>query len=488
MWRSLLPRSLRTRMLLLTLGTIVLVQAATFATVSYYSKRFTEDVSVELTATTIRTLRAALAEIPAEKRPEFVRDASQNQWRLWSRSLPADVSLESRHRYTGSTRDGARENNRDRERRPPPPPDDVRHTLRNFVEALNQRLDDDTRVALSRGPEPRMYISLIQDPAMDDAGHFREWLVIPLDRITRPVATPLILVWLTGMVLLLLLSAAFAWHITRPLTLLAKAADQLAAGKPERVQPSGPSETRSLGERFNAMMDKLAESAAVQRTLLAGLPHDLKGPLSRMWLRVEMSDDATLKEGMRQDVQDMQKMIDQFINFVRGSDEASYHFAPLPLRPWLEERVTAWQQAGSDVHLLTVPNEDLVLEADELALGRLVDNLVTNAFNHGKPPVEISLRVEPESAVIVVRDHGPGISADRRSEAMRPFSRLDEARTRTGSVGLGLALAEMITRAHGGALTLGNAATGGLQTTIRLPRQRLNSGGSGGNDSPNMRQ
>src|SRR5690606_39846572 len=95
-WRILLPRSLRTRMVLLTLGTILLVQAATFATVSYYRKQFTEEVSVELTATTIRTLRAALAEIPAEQRPDFVRNASQNQWRLWSRSLPANASLQQR--------------------------------------------------------------------------------------------------------------------------------------------------------------------------------------------------------------------------------------------------------------------------------------------------------------------------------------------------------------------------------------------------------
>src|SRR5690606_6052609 len=156
----------------------------------------------------------------------------------------------------------------------PPPPDDIRRNLRSFVGALNTRLDDDTRVALSRGPEPRLYISLIEVPDIDEGMRLREWLVIPLDRITRPVATPMIIVWVTGMTLLLLLSAAFAWHITRPLTRLAKAADQLAAGNPERVEPSGPSETRSLGERFNAMLDTLAESAAVQRTLLAGLPHD----------------------------------------------------------------------------------------------------------------------------------------------------------------------------------------------------------------------
>src|SRR3546814_5495045 len=80
------------------------------------------------------------------------------------------------------------------------------------------------------------------------------------------------------------------------------------------------------------MLDTLAESSAVQRTLLAGLPHDLKGPLSRMWLRIEMIDDPTFQEGMRKDVQDMQRMVNQFIGFVRGSDPASYQFQTLDLR------------------------------------------------------------------------------------------------------------------------------------------------------------
>src|SRR5690606_11979955 len=101
-------------------------------------------------------------------------------------------------------------------------------------------------------------------------------LVIPLERLAPPVATPIIIVWLGGMGLLLIIAAAFSWHITRPLTRLAKAADQLAAGQPQRVTPSGPTETRILGQRFNAMLDALAESNAVRHTLLAGLPHDLK--------------------------------------------------------------------------------------------------------------------------------------------------------------------------------------------------------------------
>ncbi|UYO95554.1 sensor histidine kinase [Pollutimonas sp. M17] len=462
MLRSLLPRSLRARLLLFTLGTILLVQAATFATVSYYRKKFTEEVAVEFTATTIRTLRASLAEIPAEERAEFVRNASQNEWRLWSRSLPSDASLEGRAAE-------ARMRHDHRHPPPPPPPGDIRNNLRTFVQALNKRLDDGTRVALSRGPEPRIYISLLSEPEVEDMRYNREWLVIPLDRIAPPVATPMILVWLTGMGFFLLFAAAFSWHITRPLTRLAKAADQLAAGQPQRVVPSGPSETRILGERFNAMLDTLAESSAVQRTLLAGLPHDLKGPLSRMWLRIEMVDDPTFQEGMRKDVQDMQRMVNQFIGFVRGSDPGSYQFSPLELGAWLEEQVSAWESAGSPVKFAQTNRRPLNLNADKVALGRLLDNLITNALNHAAPPVEIALDTEPGMAVITVADHGPGISAERRAEALRPFSRLDDARTRTGSVGLGLALADAIARAHGGSLALDEAQGGGLAVRIRLP-------------------
>src|SRR5690606_31975634 len=248
-----------------------------------------------------------------------------------------------------------------------------------------------------------------------------------------------------------------------------KAADQLAAGQPQRVSPSGPSETRILGERFNAMLDTLAESNAVQRTLLAGLPHDLKAPLSRMWLRIEMAEDTTFKEGMLKDVQDMQRMVNQFIGFVRGADPGSYQLSSMPLNAWLDEQVSAWESAGSPVKLTSMSEQTLTISGDKMALERLLDNLITNALNHGQPPVEVALQASNGNAVITVSDHGTGISAERRIEALRPFSRLDDARTRTGSVGLGLALADNIARAHEGSLALESASWGGLQVRITLP-------------------
>lgn len=466
----LVPRSLSARLILLTLGSLLVVQAATLATVAHFRQKFTEQVTVEVTATTIRTLRQSLAQIPADQRAEFVRQASRNEWRLWTRTLPPNARLERRHHAADNTRDTQNSVDANRGQNDAlPPVNDLRRELRKFVDALNARLDDGTRVGLSRGPVPRMYISLVPDAT--DGPPRQEWLVIPLDQLAPPVSTPAILAWLGGMGLLLLMVAAFSWHITRPLTRLAKAADQLAAGTPQRVEPSGPTETRLLAERFNVMLDTLAESETVRRTLLAGLPHDLKGPLARMRLRAEMLDNADAQEGFKNDIQDMQRMINQFIGFVRGTDLSTYQFAPLDLKTWLDEQIGAWESTGSDVHMVALPVDAVQINADRHALARLIDNLVTNALNHARPPVEVSLTTEGRTALIRIIDHGEGILAERRAEAMRPFSRLDTARTLTGSVGLGLALSEAIVKAHQGTLTLGDAPSGGLALEIRLPLQ-----------------
>ena len=460
--RYLVPRSLRARLILLVLGSALLAQAATLTTVAYLRDKFLDEVAIDYVATTIRTLRAALAQIPAEDRASFVRVASQGQWHLWSRLLPPEARLQRRldHRW--------------HDHEPPPLPPEyngVRDTMRGPMRMLNDRLNDGTRVALSRGPKPEVFISLAPDPTFEDMPQLREWLVIPVERLKPEFSTPLLAFWLSGMGLVLVLSVGFSWHITRPMTRLAEAADHLAAGQPQRVEPAGPREIRVVGERFNAMLDALAESDSVRRTLLSGLPHDLKGPLSRMWLRIEMADDSSLKDGLRKDLQDMQYMVDQFIGFVRGTDPAGYNYAPISLPEWLAERVHSWRDVGTDITLNEPEDAIMILNGDSVALGRLLDNLIGNALHHGATPIDIVLRQEGNVAVLDVSDHGPGIEPERRQEALRPFARLDGARTRSGNVGLGLALAEAIALAHHGKLELLDAEGGGLLVRIRLPLQ-----------------
>lgn len=495
--RRILPRSLRARLLLLILGAVLFAQAATFAAISHYQRNYLDNVAPDLMATTIRTLRAAIAQIPEEDRASFVAEASHGEWRFESRALPARARRAEGERGIGPASRGRPPRDHGpngvlptgrmppdyqpfeyrfpAEGRPPPrePPrwaeDDPRSGMRGLIRRLNQQLGDGTRVALSRGPEPALYISLSSKLAQEDGITQRAWLVISLERINPAVTTPLLVIWLGGVGFILLIAAGFSWHITRPMTSLALAADQLAAGKPQRVEPSGPRETRVLGERFNAMLDALDASDAVRRTLLAGLPHDLKGPLSRMRLRTEMADDATLKEGLRKDAQDMQHIVDQFIGYVRGTDPAAYHFGTMDLVAWLQERIHAWKGTGTDVDLRPPEVEELIVNGDAMALARLVDNLVQNALQHGATPIEVAVVERPGHAVLQVRDHGEGISPERREEALQPFSRLDPARSRTGNVGLGLALVEAIARAHGGRIALQQPEGAGLQVEVWLP-------------------
>lgn len=457
--RALLPSSLRPRLILLVLGTALVAQAATLTAITHYQRKYLDSVAVGLIATTISTLRAALAHVPPENRAEFVRLASGNQWRLYTRPAPTPEE-----RAAWEARRAAR-----RAAMGPDLEAGDRLSLRHVVRRLNEHLGQGTRVGLSRGPRPELYISLSGNAAGQSLPQVLEWLVVPLDRVDPPLTTPLVALWLGGLGVVLLVAVGFSWHISRPITQLARAADNLAAGRPERVQPSGPRETRVLGERFNAMLDALAEADSVRRTLLAGLPHDLKGPLSRMWLRVEMTDDETLRGGLRKDLQDMQHMVDQFIGFVRGTDPGAYRFSPLDLTEWLRERVAAWSDAGSGVMLAGLPDKSLTARADPVALGRLLDNLIGNALHHGAPPVQVRLTADDGQALLEVADHGPGIAPERRADALRPFMRLDDARTRTGNVGLGLALAQAIAHAHGGSLALGQADSGGLLVSVRLP-------------------
>ncbi len=491
--RAFFPQSLRTRLILLILMTALLGQAATIYSVSRYQSNQTQTVALELVSTTIRTLQYSMEHVAPHDRAEFVQRASQGQWRLWSKPLPNEAHLQRRPpRRPG---DGARQAMTNQPQRPvavatsPPSAvgtqnpiveglvvpvkpeqnaDDIRRSLGKFITRLNDELDGESRVALSRGPIPELYISLTR-PVENLPARPREWLVIPIDRIDPPITLALIIWWASGLGLILLIALWFSWHITRPITRLVQATDQLAAGKPARVIPAGPTETRMLGERFNAMLNALSESDSTRRTLLAGLPHDLKAPLSRMWLRIEMTDDQALKLGMRTDLQDMQHMVDQFIPFLRGTDPATYHLKPFALNEWVEERVGNWQGAAAGAVMLIGVPEAVQVKADSVALSRLLDNLVSNALHHGAPPVHVSLTTQDQWAVLTVRDHGSGIAPEQRDKAMKPFVRLDEARTRTGNVGLGLALADAIARAHHGSLTLGQAAQGGLEVRVLLP-------------------
>lgn len=496
--------SIRAQIILMMLGTIAIVQGAGLMAGNFLKEKLLEDVVAGHIATTIKIIRSAVNILPPEERANFIHEASGGKWILWSRQIPQVSPFF--YREIPQTQDSSEFSDLP-SRRPPPPsmfnqlfPNlkeyTVPHTpkseytrprrdqekfdlsgspilredLRKLITKVNQTLDDGTRIGLThRNNIPLMYLSLLPEFNPFNNTVIKEWLIIPLDNIEPEGAGILLVAWVSMTSLLLLVAGLFAWQITKPLKRLSQSADKLAKGIHSKVTPEGPYETRVLGERFNAMLTSLEQAKTVQQTLLAGLPHDLKGPLARMRLRLEMADDEVLKQGMSNDVQEMQNIIEQFISYVRGSDPTRYNFKPLDLNKWIDERANAWAAASEDIVLKECSKEPMSISADTLALGRLIDNLVSNALKHGKPPVEISLLKHDKHALITVADHGKGIPADRRQEALRAFSRLDSARTKTGSVGLGLALVETIVHAHNGHLSLGDSENGGLKVDIYLP-------------------
>ncbi|WP_071058490.1 ATP-binding protein [Pelistega sp. MC2] len=494
--------SIRAQILLMMFGTIILVQSAVFYVGNYLKEKVMEDVVSGQITTTIKIIRNAITNIPPDMRAAFIHDASEGKWQLRTIETP-----KSGGPIFSIRRDDDEEDDLDDlpSNRPPPPhaldqifphlkehiyrhlnpatfsrfsdkkvtetpvKSALRQDIQKLISSINRKLDDGTRISLIEEKKtPLLFLSLLPEYNPFNDTVIREWLVIPVANIEPDKNGIFFLAWLTMTTLLLVFAGYFAWRITKPLHLLSQSTDYLAKGDFRKVTPSGPSETRILGERFNAMLSSLEQAKTVQQTLLAGLPHDLKGPLARMKLRLEMCDDQVLQSGMSNDVQEMQNIVEQFISYVRGADPTRYRFEPINLTNWIDERAHAWS-ASSDVMLTSNTKHPVFISGDTLALGRLLDNLISNALKHGKPPVEISLSKHHQFAKISVADHGNGIPADRREEALRAFSRLDSARTKTGSVGLGLALVDNIVQAHHGKLTLGSHSSGGLLVEIELP-------------------
>lgn len=447
-WRPL--ASLRSRLILLVLVTLLIAQALTVYVMVTYQRNELQTTAANLLVTSITTLKSAISMVRPERQAMFVHHTSQGQWRLMDEPPPRSARF-----HTAAGLEPGQSDAGDSE--------SIRRSLRALSREVNRALGSTARVAVSAGVQPYLYVSLGQTPGQ------APWLRIPLDRIDPPVRVPFVLWWLGALFVLAMVALWFSWHITRPMTRLVKATDMLAKGRPEPVTPSGPTETRRLGEHFNAMLESLAQTQQTQQTLLAGLPHDLKGPMARMALRIEMSEDQALKEGLQRDLADMQHMTEQFLDFLRGQDISRLRLEPMRLDSWLQDQINERVQLGQDIKLMgDLPVTQV--SADQSALQRLLNNLIDNALTHGQPPVEIHLEpVDGKFACLNVSDHGAGLEPGQYAQAFKPFERIDVARSRSGNVGLGLALVKGIAIAHGGSVSLAAHPSGGLTVQVKLP-------------------
>jgi signal transduction histidine kinase len=201
--------------------------------------------------------------------------------------------------------------------------------------------------------------------------------------------------------------------------------------------------------------------------MLAAISHDLRTSLTRLRLRMALIEDEEVRAKAERDLEEMQAMLEATLAFARDDAKAGPRVA-LDLAGLVQTACDAFADAGHDVGY-SGP-EHLRVHGRQLALRRLLDNLIDNAVKYGGR-ADVALRVAGDTVEIDIADRGPGIPEAEREKVFAPFYRLEASRSReTGGTGLGLAVARGIARAHGGDVTLHDRPGGGLVATIRLPR------------------
>lgn len=254
----------------------------------------------------------------------------------------------------------------------------------------------------------------------------------------------------------------------RPIKRLADAAEAFGRGRHLPYTPAGATEVRSAGTAFVDMRNRIERQIETRTLMLSGVSHDLRTPLTRMRLALSMLEDQD-RLPLEQDVTEMQRMIDAFLSFAAGDNEG----APEQVKPeaLARELVKDAQRAGQPVTFHKIEGTGTVI-LRPLAMRRALDNLISNAVRYGAK-AEVSVAVTNKSVRFRVEDDGPGIPEAQRADAQRPFVRLDRARNQDkgSGVGLGLAIATDIARAHGGVLRLGHCdRLGGLRADIVIAR------------------
>ncbi len=254
----------------------------------------------------------------------------------------------------------------------------------------------------------------------------------------------------------------------RPITRLADAAQAFGRGRVVPYTPGGATEVRAAGSAFVDMRARIERQIEQRTLMLSGVSHDLRTPLTRLKLGLTLlpEDEAA---PLLKDVDEMQSLLDAFLEFSRGASEGSPE--EVEPEPWLRQIISDAKRAGYDADLVSVDGEGVV-NLRPTAMRRAIENLIGNAVRYGSR-AEVSLNLTPKSLRIRVEDDGPGIPLDQRTEAVKPFTRLDPARNQNqgSGVGLGLAIVADIARLHGGILRLGSSdRLGGLCADIVVGR------------------
>ncbi|MDR2032192.1 MAG: HAMP domain-containing protein [Azoarcus sp.] len=343
-----------------------------------------------------------------------------------------------------------------------PLPDD--RVMRLLTAEIRHNLGEHTRFASRWNELDGFWISFRLDP--DDAGEY--WIMLPFERIQRSHA-PAWLSW-SGASLLVAVICAYliVSRVSKPLRHLAYAVRMVGRGQMPRLEESGPQEIALVARAFNRMTDSLTRAAADRAFILAGVSHDLRTPLARLRLGIELSgisgDDIT---AMIEDIKAMDRIVGQFLDYGRGVAQESAQ--TLDLVDLVGNIVAPYCLRGTHIGL-EVP-ERLPIFARNLSLRRALSNLIDNALRYAgeKQPLDIRVFTEDGMACVEIADRGPGMPSAEIERLRQPFTRLESARSDTHGAGLGLAIVERIVQAHDGRLDLLPRDGGGLRAIVRIP-------------------
>jgi signal transduction histidine kinase len=427
------PASLRSRLMLMIFFTLLLANALTLSLLLYERMSSARSVMLGNLEYDVATSVAILDRLPAAERPQWLARLARGNYRY---RLSAGAS----GHYPDSWRS------------------------RDAVRSLQQALSGSYPVSIIAVPGPREHIQ----------AHITLHDGAPLSIDLWP-RLPAIARWLPAVLIVqFLLLLACAWYAVRqvvhPMTRFTHAIDALqpANSDPGMMAEQGPVEVQHAARAFNAMQTRIRDHLQERARILAAISHDLQTPITRMKLRLEMTDAPELRDKLLQDLDNMSRLVREGIAFARSAQPLEEKRQRLDLNAFLDSIVLDYADVGRPVAFPAAEEGRVVLTQPQ-ALRRIMTNLIDNGLKFAER-VDIRLSYATNGdPIIQVMDNGPGIPETSLEEVLQPFFRLENSRNReTGGTGLGLAIAAQLTSQMPGTLRLANRPEGGLEAIIRL--------------------
>tara|TARA_Y100001970_G_scaffold291422_1_gene428512 strand:+ start:1110 stop:2423 length:1314 start_codon:yes stop_codon:yes gene_type:complete len=293
-------------------------------------------------------------------------------------------------------------------------------------------------------------------------GYFQFY--IPKDRLTSSSAR-LFGLWITvPAILMITIAIIFLKNQTRPLTKLAEASERFGRGEDiEEFRPSGALEIRKAGLEFDKMRKRILRHLNQRSEMLSGISHDLRTPLTRIKLQLEMIKDKNLSNKLSMDVDEMEKMLNEYLQFTStGAKEKTENFD-------LSELVDIIINKYENTNISKNFDKKIYFNGRKTSIQRCINNLIDNSIKYGNK-INTTIEKEKSNIIILVEDNGPGIPETEYENIIKPFYKIDKSRSETkSSVGLGLSISSDIVKSHGGDIYFEKSNLGGLKVKITLP-------------------